>query len=356
MQNTSNTKLETYVSVNDLIESAVRKCGVTEGSITPSIIRIAKQNLFWALQELSLRGTPLWGIDTIPVGLNLNQYYYEMPKYITDILYCNRRQTNMLGYQCSGGIDPDYLVDKDYYTYATTTDSFIAQLGTNDGDAQLVGTVGLFFYGNQVNSITIDHSLDKTNWTTVYQESSPTMHSDGTWIRFDLSPQVNTTYVRVSVANGQQLSLRCLYLANLTNAVEIPMARMNRDTYGSYVNKNMRGIPTSWFYDKQIEPVVFIWQEPNEVFDTHLVIKRKTVVNDVGLLTQELELPSWYQEGVVWQLAARLCLELPRDIVDAGRYPIISQTAEDKINLAMNAETDGNPISLIPNHSCYTRR
>lgn len=355
MLNTSGEKNKVYMSVNDIISSAVRKCGVTEGAITPTTIRMAKQNLLWTLQELSTRGTPIWGIETVAFGLNQQQQIYTLPSYVYDLIYVNWRQTTMLSYTTTGGVDPEFLIDYNYYSYATTTDHFTAELGSEPGQVQLVGTMGIFFFGNQLNTITMETSIDGITWTTVYQETMPTQHNDGTWIWQDLNPQLYATYARVSCAAGQMLSLRAFYIADLTSATELPLNRMNRDTYGAYVNKNSLGQPLLYYYEKQINPLLYVWNEPQNCFDWQLTMKRKTVVDDPGLLTQELDVPSWYQEGVTWQLAARLHLELPRDQVDPSRYPIIAQTAEEKINLAMNAETDGNPISIAMDFSCYTR-
>lgn len=419
IMNSSENKESPYLSISDVISSAARRCGVSDGFITPEIVKNSKQNLFWTLMEVNSKGSPIFTLDKQILGLNLNQVAYPLSDYTYNVKYANWRQTQMLNYTCEGGVDPEFLIDKNYYSFASTTDNFIANMGENldflgpsilgdefivSGDTtnwlqrpivsstfpesttiifnnnytatatannaslttgnytfnapavvQLVGTAGVFFYGDQRCTLTIDVSEDKNTWTTIYQDTAEKIYEDGEWVWVNLNPQRNVAFVRASCADGQRLTLRGFYLADTTTCTEVTMGRLNIDTYGAYVNKTQVGVPLSYYFEKQIEPILYLWQEPQNVFDYQIIVQKTNAIDTPTSLTGELQIPRWYQEAVVWNLAARMIFELPSNQVDMGRLPAIITNATNSLDLAMDAQNDKNPISFASDYSCYTR-
>jgi hypothetical protein len=415
--NTSDNKNPLYISTNDIITTAIRKCGMPDGMITPVMIKYAKQNLYWTLLEFNNKGSPIFAQDRVVMGLNLDQQTYDMPQYVSQVVWGNWRQTFQLQYEVKGGIDPQYLIDQNYTTFATTETYFTASLGSNldligpsilgnqlvfKGNVnnwmqrpmaassftsidieytnnlaiatannasvetgpytfnapvtvQNIGTIGVFFFGDQTVTLRFEVSNDQNSWTTVYQDESAKSYKDGEWLWHDLNPQLNVAYVRVSCAAGQRLTLRGFYIANLETASELPMARINRDTYGMYVNKTLPGAPLSFFFDKQITPQISLWQQPLDVFNYQLIIKRQNSIDTPNLLSEELNIPRWYQEAVIWNLAARLILELPRNQVDVSLAGMLTAKAIESMETAFDQMNDRAPISIFGNFSCYTR-
>ena len=86
--------------------------------------------------------------------------------------------------------------------------------------------------------------------------------------------------------------------------------------------------------------------------DDHLTIRRHRQVQDIGTLTQEIELPNRWYESVIWQLAERLAFEVPG--VDAGRVSLVLQKAQEYKIEAEGNETDSAPVYFAPNIRAYT--
>lgn len=339
------------LNVNGILQNALRVCGVKDGSVTPAFIKLAREQLLFTLMELSNRSTPLWAVEDTTLGFNLNQSAYELPASVYNIIDINWRQTQPMQYQPSGGIDPDYLNDLNYFTYATTTDFFLATVP----QLNQIGYIGLFFYGTQSVTLTIEVSADMVTWQNVYLDTTPRKFSDGEWLWLDLQPQFTGYYVRVTCGLGEILSLRQLYISNLVSMIEMPMQRMNRDTYFTYVNKRVAGTPLSWYLDKQLKPVLYIWNQPTEIFNWQLRIKQKNIINSDLSLGAMLEVPIWYQEAIVWMTASKVIWMLPRDIVDVNSAVAIQAQADSKLKMAGTSESDGSPLFINTDASGYSR-
>lgn len=349
MQQNINTDT-VALNVNGILTYALRVCGLKDGSITPVFIKLAREQLLFALRELSNRSTPLWAIKDVTLGFNLNQCEYELPSTVYNIIDINWRITQPMQYEPSGGVDPQYLNDFNYYSYAETYDYFKGTLPT----LNQIGNIGLFFYENQMSTLTVEVSADDINWHTVYEDFEPKVWKDGTWLWVDINPQFTGYYVRVKCLNGEVIKLRQLYLTNLVAMQEIPMQRMNRDTYFTYVNKNTPGSPLSWYFDKQINPRLYIWNLPTEVFNWQLRIKQKDIITSNLSLDSFLEIPVWYQEAIVYMTAAKAIWVLPRDLVDVASASTLQALADAKLKLAGTSESDGAPVMISTNNSGYS--
>lgn len=339
------------VSVNAVITTAIRRCGIPEGNITPLMLEYGKTNLRYVLNDLSMQGTPLWAVENLTIGFNQGQVSYSLPAKIKEIVYANWRQTTPLQYTCTGGVDPTNLNAWNYYKYASTTTSFLA---TCDKVSN-IGSIGLFFYGNQNLTLTIEVSRDNLTWMPVYFDSLQTTYLDGKWLWVDLNPSFQGYYVRVSCANGEVLSLRALYITDLSSMTEIPMQRMNQETYGSYVNKRSFGTPLAYYLDKQIIPKLYIWQEATDIFNWQMTIRTKQVITQELKLSSSLEIPKWFEESVMWRTAERLFLDLPSDQVRMDNLQIIQNNSLKSTKLATMDQADESPTMIFSNFGCYTR-
>ena len=82
-------------------------------------------------------------------------------------------------------------------------------------------------------------------------------------------------------------------------------------------------------------------------------IFRQRQVQDVGSLSQEIEVPQRWVEGIINQLAGRIVFEVdtvPKEFIQ----PILDMAASSLAEVERD-ETDGAPIMLQPNIGCYSR-
>jgi hypothetical protein len=75
-------------------------------------------------------------------------------------------------------------------------------------------------------------------------------------------------------------------------------------------------------------------------------------IEDVGALTDELEIPQRWYEAVQMMLAHKMSLELPQVAMDRIGY--LEKMAEKHLYIAEQEERDRSPIYWAPNISVYT--
>ena len=120
-------------------------------------------------------------------------------------------------------------------------------------------------------------------------------------------------------------------------------------------NKYFLGRPLQFWFDRQInQPVMHLWPAPNEAAETQqIIVWRHRYIQDVGTMTQELDIPQRWFDAIVALLASKLAEETPE--VDAQLMPILEVKAEKALAQAENEERDNSPIYWAPLISPYTR-
>ena len=134
---------------------------------------------------------------------------------------------------------------------------------------------------------------------------------------------------------------------------DIEVTPFNRDDYAGQPNKTFESAqPTNYWFEKLIEPRITLWPVPNDP-TRRLSLYYYRQPEDVGSLTNELEIPSRWMEAVCWHLALRLAFELPG--VSAERLALVQSMAQGMTVEVEGSETDSAPVYLAPNIRVYTR-
>lgn len=128
---------------------------------------------------------------------------------------------------------------------------------------------------------------------------------------------------------------------------------MNMDDYTAEPNKERQSpSPTSYWFEKLVEPRVTLWPVPNDA-TKRLSMYYYRQPQDVGQMTDELELPTRWLEAVCWHLALRLAFELPG--VQPERAKMIMELASSMTFEVEGSETDSAPTYFAPSIGVYTR-
>jgi hypothetical protein len=174
---------------------------------------------------------------------------------------------------------------------------------------------------------------------------------DNEWLWYDIDPGYTVPYYRIRAITGT-LSLRELFFGN--NSTEITMARLNRDDYTNLPNKNFTANqPFQFWFNRTIpQSKMYLWPVPSDPF-VQMTVWYSRQIDDVGALTNELEVPQRWYEATVMMLAHRMSLELPGVSLDRVQY--LEAQAEKYLALAEAEERDKSPIYFAPNISVYTR-
>jgi hypothetical protein len=163
---------------------------------------------------------------------------------------------------------------------------------------------------------------------------------------------VAATYFRVQATSGT-LDFETLYTGN--SPTEVPLGRLSRDQYTSLANRAFQtSQPTQYWLDRQMpQPIIRLNPVPNDAAEEkQLTVWRHRYIEDVGTMTQTLEIPQRWYEAVISGLAAKLVWELPE--ADLSRADALDQRAERALYTAQGEERDNSPIQWTPDLSAYT--
>lgn len=321
---TSGTIGATTFTVATLIEKAYRRCNILPGLVTPELIDIAKENLALILYRFSTKGVKLWCVEKALVGIQTNKATYTLPVGTIDILNAYFRQITQ--------------VDASEFS-ATTTQKIYAL------DTAVVVTLIGFKVDATVTGITVAGSADNVTYTDL-TTSSETFTAN-TWYWLELDGSFTAEYWRLTF--GASATIVDIVLS--TSYTDLPISRQNIDDFHSIPVKTATGFPaTNYWIDRQIAPNVTIWPVPNSELGCLSLITHREV-QDVGVLTNTLEVPNRWLDAILWALASMCAVEIPT--VPADRISLCIENAASSLDIAEAEERDTAPSYLRPNISVY---
>jgi len=354
---TSGTVGLTTVSVQNLIDDAARASGKLAEELTVEQIQSSKRNLFYVLSSIINKGIQYFAIKKTVIGLNADQYIYNMPVGSNDALNVLYRQMERPSgsYSTSAGGTVANVYDGDTSTFCQQTSAngnISVNYGT--GNPVYIGSIGILPYvsggGSATWTITYEYSVDGSTWNTLDSLGSIAV-TDNEWVWTDIDPGQNVIAYRVRASGGTTLALREFYLGN--NSREIQMARLNRDDYTNLPNKNFTANqPYQFWFDRTIPvPTIYLWPVPSDPF-IQMTVWYSAQIEDVGALSGELAIPDRWLLAVESMLAHRMSLILPAVPLDRVKY--LEGQADRNFNDAEQEERDKSPIYWAPNISVYT--
>lgn len=325
---TSGTVGLTTIDVTQIIEHAARRCTVLAPAIPAEVQLSARENLFMILTQLAVQGMALWCIHKTVYALAAGASDCTLDLGIEEVL-------NAL---CRTGIQNPGALAAGTATYSPTTAAQV--YGVNLGVPQ--GTYTFVTEG----------SPDGVTWKQ-YGTKSVTLTAQGN-VCYDNEPSATLLFWRVRETVAGTV---VFYSAGfVTNANEVEMSVMSRDDYAALPNKFAQGRPLQYWYRKKFpQQQLKVWQVPADSTTYQAVVWARRQIQDVGALSNTLELPQRWLNAVISQLAPYVCLELPSQMVPTGRYEILVGLAADTLGAVLDAEVDGAPVRIDPGIRGYTR-
>jgi len=349
----SGTVGATVINVQTLIDHGARRCGKLAEELTSEQVLSARQSLYFLLSNLGNRGIQFWTITKKVLGAQVDNYIYKLPKGTIDlwnVLYRTMNRPNG-AYTSSAGGTVANVYDGDTETICTQT-SANGNIAVNFGPSNpiYIGSIGFLPAATGTWSIIYEYSEDNSTWQTLVDLGSIAVVNN-TWVWTDITAGQTVPYYRIRAYANSTLSLRELYFGN--NSLEVQMSGLNRDDYTNLPNKNFTANqPYQYWFDRTIpEPSIYVWPTPSTAF-VQIVCLYSRQIEDVGSLTDELEIPQRWYEAVQMMLAHRMALELPQVAMDRVGY--LEKMADKYLADAEAEERDRSPIYWAPNISVYT--
>jgi len=338
------------LDVSDVIEHAARRCGVPVSELGLESSKILTDNLWMLLSAWSNRGMNLWRLYRPMFGLKAGQAEYAMNTgdiEVENALYRTPAELSATVVSSAGSTVAN-LTDRDIDTVATQSGANGNFQWTFD-EAQNVALFGLLPNGNNTYNLVFEASPDGATWTTVYAQGS-TAYVDNVWQWLAFDPTYPWEYFRVRETGGATMSFREMFPA--AQWQDITLAPMNKDDYANMPSKRSPGRAVQYWFDRQLTPKMILWPVPNTSFAIISTITHRHI-EDVGAMSNTLNIPQRWFEPVVWNLAYMSIAELPK--ADLARFPMIKGMKDQSVIEAENEDRDKSPITITPDIAVYTR-
>lgn len=353
---TSGTVSTTVVQVDDLIATAVRRCGALPVQVAFEQQLSLARTLFYILTNLANRSITLWEIKRILVPLYPGQARYDMPNGTVDIknaLWRNPSRVSPVVVTSDSGGTVAFAVDSDVATvFSQVAINGSLQFDAGAGNTMMITLLGLLPGLTQTLNLVLEVSDDGLTWVQVTALGAVN-YVDGEWVWTDIDPALQARFFRVRETAGGTLNFREVFVCQ--NWTDLTMARLNRDTYASLPQKTLLSTqPLQYWLDKQNTPVMVVWPMPQNTFSLMSLFLRQ-YVQDVGALSNTLDVPQRWLPYIQAELSRRTFFELPKDMIDPARKQDLQMDAENEWNLAESEERDNSPVNIAPNIRGYTR-
>lgn len=349
---TSGTVSTTVFTTRKVIDHAFRRCKLNPQQITAEYIDTAKDLLWLFLSTIAAKGIALWAVEKQIIPLYGYVPNVPLPVGTVDLLDCNLRSImRPTGLYTSSEGDADAAFDGDIETACVQ----VAPAGNitvqYESETRLTN-FGILPDEDGTWDFQIQVSDDGVVWDTVYTGTDvETVEQEWLWIDIDgIHPKF---YCRLLATGATVLNVAEFVAGNGPN--EIPLALLNTDNYDSQPDKSFPGRPTEYRYDKQrTQPIMNLWPAPGPEYTFwQLVARVQRYIQDVGTLTQEIEVPQRWYLAIICELARQLAYSIPE--VKAEVMPGLTAEAAQQLKTAWDSEGDGSQVNLRIGIGCYTR-
>ena len=361
---TSGTVSTTQFNTRKLIDRAFGRCQLPPQKITPEYISIAQDLLYLSLSTIASKGIALWAVQKVVLPVYDAIQDVLAPLGTVDVLNANLRNITQLQlpapgivYTSSAGGIAANAFDNNLATACTQT----APNGSIQVQFPAVGqpvVFGILPNATGTWNVAIQTSNDGITFTTVYANTTlAAVQGQWQWVDIEGIPEAGVLYVRLQASGGTTLNVTEF----VTGAApqEIPIAKINRDDYSNLPNKWFTGRPLQFWYNKSIpQPTLTLWPAPALQFTfSQIVLYTQRYVQDVGALTQTVEVPQRWFLVILTRLAKELLLMIPeigKGLSDLDKQ-ILLQEDKDRWAEGWASESDSSPVMMRPNIRAYTR-
>ena len=340
--NTSNTTAQTVISVDEMISHAYMEAGKIAEEVTPEYANAVRRALWYLLINLSNKGVNLWLLEYMMFGSEAQTRQYKLPVGTVDVRVANYRLLTR----------PSTTTDNVFGAFNTTSTDIPYTIAAGDSahayyeDGYRFLSAG--FYSTEAISLEVEYSYDDITWASLGTATNQVFNNWG-YIQIDGSPLAK--FWRFRNTSTQDVTVRALSLSSVQQ--DIPLARLNRDSYFNLPNKDFPGDRAlQYWFDRQVTPVMDLWPVPQNAFQAfQLVVEMQP--QDVGKLTNTIAVPDRWMPCMQKQLSASAAKLLPG--IDERRIARLDAEAASLTLIAEEEDRDKSPIYLAPNISPYTR-
>jgi hypothetical protein len=310
--------------------------------ITAQQIQSAQRSINLLLSEWINRGLNLWTVTQSMLNLIPNQNAYQLPIPTSDILDAtirtSRRQLGGTPFSSAGGVAANAFDGNSATACTQVAPNGYISYDFGAGIQYAIAMVGVQSNVTVTYTLAFEYSNDNVNWFSVL--NPPAQQFDiGVNIWFVVPVPTFGRYFRVREFGGATLNVQELFFNTTLN--DIPITRISRSEYIALPNKNQTGRPTSFWVDRQLNPVVYIWPTPTAAYN-NLFYTRVRMLEDVGALVNLAEIPQRFYEALSAGLAVKLAIKYKPE-----RLEMLKQEYMESFNLAAREDAEKTPLRIF---------
>lgn len=331
-------------TVSDMLTEALERCGIFGPRINANHQVSAVRSLNLTLADMANNQLNLWTLEQGAFELIEGQSDYDLPDGTVDVVDVYRRTyarqlggtpTSSAGGTAALAFDGDYATS---CTQTTANGSIVYDFG--DGNTPSITMVGIRSNASAAYTLSVAVSLDNVVFTNVLSVTKTAFIPSKT-IWFVIPSAEAARYIRLSETGGATLDLQELYFCTQTR--DITMGRISQQDYFSLPDKTTTGTPTSFFVDRQINPVLRIWR-PSDGTTTMLFYTRIRQMQDIGTTSNTVDVPYRFLEAVTSSLAWRLSMKYAPE-----REERLMMQAAAAVKAAQEEDDQRTPLRIAPN-------
>jgi|TARA_Y100000310_G_scaffold310480_1_gene355778 hypothetical protein len=126
---------------------------------------------------------------------------------------------------------------------------------------------------------------------------------------------------------------------------DTPMQRISMSEYHQLPTKTTEGLPSSFFFDRQYTPQIYLWPVPENSTDAFVYWQLKQI-EDVTASNQDADVPYRWTEAMVSGLAVRLCTK--QKTIDVNRLTVLKEQEIEAFRDASDDEGEKSNLRIIP--------
>ncbi len=324
-----------------LIVDAYERIGILPDLITAQNIQTAIRSANLLLSEWINKGLNQWTVKQEMLTLVPNQSSYLLPVATSAVLEANVRQVNrQLGgepYSSAGG-NAGYAFDGNPQTACiqTAPNGYISyNYGT--GAQQSINVVGIQSNVQTTYTLVFETSNDNVNWSPAASIPAQ-IFPQGVNVWFSVPVPSATQYFRVRETGGSTLNVQELYFDTIQ--YDIPITAISRAEYFAIPNKSQVGKPSSYYLDRQNNPILYLWLTPNASYN-NISYTRVRMMEDIGSMNYIPDVPQRFFEALSAGLAFKLAIKYKPERVD-----LLKREYDISFNLAAAEDTERVPLRI----------
>ncbi len=346
--------------IDDLIQESFERIGIIGNDFTGLETKSAIMSANLELTAWQGKVPLSWTRKRMMISLYVGQPIYMMPKTITRIVDVSaiqptRLNTGGTAFSSDGGsaqncFDPTATAG----CVQTAPDGYISY-DYGLGNSQSVQYVGITPLASQAEyTLVVEYSFDNVNWFNVY--TAPTQLYFANQIEwFVIENALNARVWRIRETKGATLSIQQIYFSQPTNVGtgDRYLTPLSYTEWMQIPTKNNQGFPSSYFFNKQIQPTVTLWPvlSPAALGNqfTNLLYTAYHYSQDVKALFQNVDIPQRFYDALVAGMSYRLAVKFAPEKAQSCK-----QDAVDSFQLATLTDYENETLRFQPDFSAYS--